>query len=95
MPPGSGYGDLVKAAPQTSSTPVEALAALSLQAEEDEAVESAARAGLRYVTDAVPGITRRRCGGGFAYRTPDGERPSDRRIEAIRALAIPPAWTDV
>ena len=95
MPRGPGYGDLVKAAPQMSSTPVEALAALSLQAEEDEAVESAARAGLRYVTDAVPGITRRRCGGGFAYRTPDGERPSDRRIEAIRALAIPPAWTDV
>lgn len=73
----------------------EALVAAELRAEEDEAAESAARAGLRYVTDALPGITRRRCGGGFAYRMPDGTRPSDRRIDAIRALAIPPAWTDV
>ena len=73
----------------------EVLAAAELRAEEDEAAESAARAGLRYVTDATPGITRRRCGAGFAYRMPDGTRPSDRRIDAIRALAIPPAWTDV
>jgi DNA topoisomerase-1 len=85
----------VKAAPQMTGRATEALAAVELRAEEDEAAEHAARAGLRYVTDVLPGITRRRCGSGFAYRMPDGTRPSDRRIDAIRALAIPPAWTDV
>lgn len=64
-------------------------------ADDDEAAESAARAGLRYVSDESPGITRRRHGRGFSYRMPDGSPVSDRRREAIGALAIPPAWTDV
>ena len=63
--------------------------------EDPEAAEAAERAGLRYVTDAEPGIRRRRCGQGFAYALPDGTRPGGRRVEEIRALAIPPAWTDV
>ena len=59
-------------------------------------VGTAEQAGLRYVTDDRPGITRRRAGRGFSYRAPDGSRLTDKkRIEAIRALAIPPAWTDV
>jgi DNA topoisomerase-1 len=59
-------------------------------------VATAEDAGLRYVTDDRPGITRRRSGRGFSYRTPDGKVLRDRaRIETIRALAIPPAWTDV
>ena len=63
----------------------------------DDPPEAAARrAGLVYVDDSEPGITRRRCGGGFSYRGPDGETIRDeaerRRIEA---LAIPPAWTEV
>jgi DNA topoisomerase I len=59
--------------------------------------ETAARtAGLRYVTDAAPGITRRRSGKGFAYRGPDGEPISERAVLArIKSLAVPPAWTDV
>jgi DNA topoisomerase-1 len=59
-------------------------------------VSTAERAGLRYVTDDRPGITRRRSGKGFSYRTPDGEpiRDAD-RLAWFRALAIPPAWTDV
>ncbi len=58
--------------------------------------ESAEEAGLRYVTDAEPGIRRRRAGRGFAYTGPDGERITDRRLLArIKSLAIPPAWTDV
>ena len=62
----------------------------------DEGLEAARAAGLRYVTDAVPGITRRGAGKGFSYRGPGGERIRDRdEIERIRALAIPPAWTDV
>ncbi len=59
-------------------------------------VESAEEAGLRYVADTGPGIRRRRAGRGFSYVGVDGQRISDRRqIERIKALAIPPAWTDV
>jgi DNA topoisomerase I len=57
---------------------------------------SAQEAGLRYVSDAMPGTRRRRAGKGFVYIAPDGERISDDdRIAWIRSLAIPPAWTDV
>jgi DNA topoisomerase-1 len=59
-------------------------------------VESAEEAGLRYVTDASPGIRRRRAGRGFSYIGPDGELIRDAKRRAwIRSLAIPPAWTDV
>jgi DNA topoisomerase-1 len=57
---------------------------------------SAEAAGLRYSTDARPGISRRRAGRGFAYRRPDGTPVRDATtLGRIRALAIPPAWTDV
>jgi DNA topoisomerase-1 len=57
---------------------------------------SAEDAGLRYLTDAAPGVRRRRAGKGFSYVDVDGSRITDtRRIEWIRGLAIPPAWTDV
>jgi DNA topoisomerase-1 len=57
---------------------------------------SAQEAGLRYVTDAVPGIRRRRAGKGFSYIGPDGERITDPdRLAWLKGLAIPPAWTDV
>lgn len=53
-------------------------------------------AGLRYVGDHEPGLTRRRCGQGFTYLDAQGRRirsaPVLRRIEQ---LAIPPAWQDV
>ena len=53
-------------------------------------------AGLRYVSDLRPGIRRRRSGSGFAYTSPTGERIRDtERLRWLRALAIPPAWTDV
>jgi DNA topoisomerase I len=51
---------------------------------------------LRYSSDARPGITRRRAGRGFSYRAPDGSRIRDRDVlSRIRALAVPPAWTEV
>lgn len=53
-------------------------------------------AGLVYVTGEKPGISRRRSGAGFSYRDADGKLLRDRETLArIRALAIPPAWTDV
>ena len=62
----------------------------------DEHVEAAQAAGLRYVTDASPGIRRRRRGRGFVYTRPDGVPLRDpAEIERIRKLVIPPRWTDV
>jgi DNA topoisomerase-1 len=59
--------------------------------------KTAARsAGLRYVSDAEPGITRKRAGKGFAYCGPDGTPIKERAVLArIKALAVPPAWTGV
>jgi DNA topoisomerase-1 len=58
--------------------------------------DCARAAGLRYVSDAAPGILRRRRGKAFHYRHADGDPVRDRRtLGRIRALAIPPAWRDV
>lgn len=60
------------------------------------ALEHAEQAGLRWVTDARPGIVRERHGDGFRYRKADGTPVTDEATLArIRALAIPPAYTDV
>jgi DNA topoisomerase-1 len=57
---------------------------------------AAQSAGLRYVSDASPGISRRRAGKGFSYAGPDGRPVRDpATVARIRALAIPPAYTDV
>jgi DNA topoisomerase-1 len=57
---------------------------------------SAEAAGLRYVSDAMPGIRRHRHGRGFTYIGPDGEVVRSREaLKRFRALVIPPAWTDV
>lgn len=46
--------------------------------------------------DTAPGIRRKRAGKGFSYVGPDGRTIRDPRLLArIRALAIPPAYTDV
>jgi DNA topoisomerase-1 len=61
-----------------------------------EHVDSAKAAGLRYVTDAMPGITRKRRGRGFAYVSADGRTVRGREaIQRFRSLVIPPAWTNV
>lgn len=58
--------------------------------------EGLAELGLRYVSDAMPGITRRRAGKGFAYRGPTDRPLRDPDTLAwIRSLAIPPAWREV
>jgi DNA topoisomerase I len=54
------------------------------------------RAQLQYVSDTMPGITRRKARNGFDYALPDGAMVRDiETLRRIRALVIPPAWTDV
>jgi DNA topoisomerase-1 len=61
-----------------------------------EGPESAAEAGLRYVSDDGPGYARRRYGKGFQYLDPEGHAVRDPRVQRrLRALVIPPAWTQV
>ena len=56
----------------------------------------AAAAGLSYVEDGEAGLKRRRRGRGFEYLDPRGRTVTDEsERERIRALAIPPAWSDV
>jgi DNA topoisomerase-1 len=59
-------------------------------------VASARAAGLRYVYDTQPGITRHRRGEAFRYTGPDAKPIRDKATLArIRSIVIPPAWTDV
>jgi DNA topoisomerase-1 len=58
--------------------------------------ETAAEAGLVYVSDEMPGIRRRKSGKGFSYRRDGGGLLRDRvDLARIKSLAVPPAWTDV
>lgn len=51
---------------------------------------------LTHSCDADGGIRRRRRGKGFSYVDDGGARVTDpEALARIRALAIPPAWTDV
>lgn len=58
--------------------------------------DAAESVGLRYVSDQRPGIRRKKAGTGFSYVRPDGSRLTEPdAMKRIKALAIPPAWTDV
>jgi DNA topoisomerase-1 len=58
--------------------------------------DAAETAGLVYVSDEEPGIRRRKAGKGFVFLKPNGSRVTDEAtLDRIRALAIPPAYTDV
>lgn len=59
-------------------------------------LHAAKLAGLRYVSDARRGISRKRAGKHFSYLALDGTVLRDKSTLArIRALVIPPAWTNV
>jgi DNA topoisomerase-1 len=59
-------------------------------------IASAKAAGLRYVTDDRPGITRKKAGTGFRFVDTAGKPVRDAdTLRRIRALVIPPAWTKV
>jgi DNA topoisomerase-1 len=60
------------------------------------ALHDARASGLRYVSPESPGYSRRRTGRGFAYLDADGKSiRTPGELARIRALAIPPAWTEV
>jgi len=60
------------------------------------APESAKIAGLRYVNEEhTPGIRRAGSGKRFRYVMPNGRRVPAAELARIKALVIPPAWTDV
>jgi DNA topoisomerase I len=62
----------------------------------DEHVEAAERAGLRYTPDSIRGIRRVPHGDGFLYIGANGHPVSNEsKLRRIRALAVPPGWTDV
>lgn len=53
-------------------------------------------AGLTFSNDERPGLRRTPSGDGFRYHDANGKRVRDAKaLDRIRALAIPPAWTDV
>ena len=63
---------------------------------ENELVAAAERAQLTYVSDSEPGIRRKGSPRRFYYVGPDGRHLKEgKTVRRIRALAIPPAWTDV
>ena len=58
--------------------------------------KSAKAVGLRYVSDELPGISRRKLGKNFQFIGTNGKVISDpRKLGRIKSLAIPPAWIDV
>jgi len=57
---------------------------------------AARMAGLRYASDEAPGLKRRRAGRGFVYVNTRGQAVrTAATLARIRALAIPPAWSEV
>jgi len=61
-----------------------------------EPIATAKAAGLRYISDTMPGIRRVKRGAHFAFVAPSGKPIKDEaEIKRIRTLAIPPAYTDV
>jgi DNA topoisomerase I len=57
--------------------------------------DAAEYAGLTHVSDEKPGIRRRRSGKGFRYESDNGAKIDKAALKRIKALAVPPAWTDV
>lgn len=62
----------------------------------DDPKNAAAAAGLRYASDKLPGINRRKRGTNFVYYEKEGKLLTDpAELKRIRSLVIPPAWERV
>jgi DNA topoisomerase-1 len=57
--------------------------------------KSARMADLVYVTDKDPGIRRMKKGAGFVFYEGEKRVTDEATLQRIKALVIPPAWTDV
>lgn len=76
-----------KSAAKVAEIPIEIVA---------DPVGSAKQAGLRYVTDARPGIKRLGTAAAFRYLDAAGKPVRDAAtLDRIRSLVIPPAWSEV
>ncbi|MEJ5963532.1 DNA topoisomerase IB [Pedobacter immunditicola] len=61
-----------------------------------ETSEEIKLSGLVYITDTAPGIYRKGKPGAFFYVDKEGKRITDEaQLERIKALVLPPAWTQV
>jgi len=61
-----------------------------------QTLEEIKSSGLTYATDSQPGIYRKGKPGKFYYESKDGARIKDEeQLARIKALVIPPAWTNV
>ncbi|MES2828733.1 MAG: DNA topoisomerase IB [Bacteroidota bacterium] len=61
-----------------------------------QTLEEIKSSGLTFATDSQPGIYRKGKPGKFHYEDKDGKRISDEdQLGRIKALVIPPAWTEV
>lgn len=81
---------------QTAASATQLVADLPSLEDAKDPEKSAWRAGLNYVHDDTPGITRRRAGKGFSYKNGDGKTIADEAVrQRINALAIPPAYQEV
>jgi DNA topoisomerase I len=57
---------------------------------------SAKIAGLKYLTDSIPGITRKKIKSKFIYYSPEGKVIKDKvQLKRFNDLKIPPAWKNV
>jgi DNA topoisomerase-1 len=62
----------------------------------DDQTASAKVAGLRYVSDDMPGIRRECQGDTFHYFDKHGQEiDHEKELQRFKSLGIPPAWTDV
>jgi DNA topoisomerase I len=58
-------------------------------------LQAAKKVNLRYVTDSIPGILRKKKGTGFAYFFKSKPLREEQELMRIKKLVIPPAWTNV
>ena len=94
-PAGAPQDALPEDASPEDALPGDAVAE-EVEAEPDENRAAAESAGLVYVTDDMPGITRKKSGTGWRFVGPDGATIKDAaERERIEKIGIPPAYTDV
>ena len=78
------------------STPSNKALITAIADADPQAIASARRAGLIYVSDDQPGIRRRKTGKGFSYVDANGKKVANKNeLQRLRSLAVPPAYTDV